>query len=193
MHNSRRNSTLPVILALAMASSSCLFQKKRVAFIPPPVRAAAKPVNQASALPDPPLIAGNPAENIPQAPASLPDVPPPPAPRSPPRRPPVATTPPKPTVTQTQPEAPAPRLGQLFTPDQQREYNRSLDESLERVKRALSIVSGKSLNAEQSEIANKIRTFQKQAEEARDQDLLTAVTLAKRADVLAQDLLQRLP
>lgn len=96
-------------------------------------------------------------------------------------------------MTQTQPEAPAPRLGQLFTPDQQREYNRSLDESLERVKRALSIVSGKSLNAEQSEIANKIRTFQKQAEEARDQDLLTAVTLAKRADVLAQDLLQRLP
>jgi hypothetical protein len=107
----------------------------------------------------------------------------------------VATAPPKPTATPTQPDTtpPPPRLGQIFTPDQQREYNRTLDESLDRVRRALAIVSGKALNPEQSEIANKIRVFQKQAEEQREQDLLTAVTLAKRADVLAQDLLERLP
>jgi hypothetical protein len=54
-------------------------------------------------------------------------------------------------------------------------------------------VAGKSLNGEQSEIADRIRTFEKQAEQAREQDLVTAVNLAKRADLLAQDLLQRLP
>jgi hypothetical protein len=54
-------------------------------------------------------------------------------------------------------------------------------------------VAGKALNAEQSEIAERIRTFQKQAEQARDQDLVTAVNLARRADLLAQDLVERLP
>lgn len=121
------------------------------------------------------------------------ELPPPPARKPAPRRPVVATAPPKPAAA-PQPEAsPSPRLGQLFTPDQQREYNRTLDESLERVKRALAVVSAKPLSPEQSEIANKIRTFQKQAEQAREQDLLTAVTLAKRADVLARDLLERVP
>lgn len=87
----------------------------------------------------------------------------------------------------------APRLGQIFTPDQLRDYNRTLDESLDRVRRALAVVAGKNLNAEQGEIANRIRTFQKQAEQAREQDLVTAVSLARRADLLAQDLLGRLP
>ncbi len=41
--------------------------------------------------------------------------------------------------------------------------------------------------------ANRIRTFQKQAEQAREQDLVTAVSLARRAEVLAQDLVGRLP
>jgi len=36
-------------------------------------------------------------------------------------------------------------------------------------------------------------TLQKQAEQARQEDLLTAVSLARRADQLAQDLLGRLP
>jgi hypothetical protein len=76
---------------------------------------------------------------------------------------------------------------------QLREYNQALDQSLERVRRALAIAAGKNLNADQSEIVNRIRTFQKQAEQAREQDLVTAVNLARRADLLAKDLVERLP
>jgi hypothetical protein len=39
----------------------------------------------------------------------------------------------------------------------------------------------------------RIQTFQKQAEQARELDLVTAVNLARRADLLAQDLIKRLP
>jgi hypothetical protein len=84
-------------------------------------------------------------------------------------------------------------LGQIFTPEQWRDYNRTLDESLDRVRRALEVLDGKKLNAEQKETRNRIRTFQKQAEQARQQDLVTAVNLARRADLLAKDLVERLP
>jgi hypothetical protein len=61
------------------------------------------------------------------------------------------------------------------------------------VNRALVIVEAKNLTPEQKEMAERIRTFRKQAEQAREQDLLTAVSLARRADLLAKDLLERLP
>jgi len=64
---------------------------------------------------------------------------------------------------------------------------------LDRVARELAIVEGKNLTADQKETAERIRTFRKQAEQAREQDLLTAVSLARRADLLAKDLLERLP
>ena len=81
----------------------------------------------------------------------------------------------------------------MFTPEEQRENTHILDECLERVNRALAHVEGRNLTPEQKEIAERIRTFRKQAEQAREQDLLTAVSLAKRADLLAKDLLERLP
>jgi hypothetical protein len=81
----------------------------------------------------------------------------------------------------------------MFTPEEFRANTRALNESLERVNRALAIVEGKTLTPDQKEIAERIRTFRKQAEQAREQDLLTAVSLARRADLLAKDLLERLP
>jgi len=54
-------------------------------------------------------------------------------------------------------------------------------------------VEGKNLTADQKATAERIRTFRKQAEQAREQDLMTAVILARRADLLAKDLLERLP
>lgn len=75
-----------------------------------------------------------------------------------------------------------------------REHNRAIDESLDRVKKALIVLSQKRLNAEQSETVNRIAAIQKQAEQAREaQDLANAELLAKRADLLAQDLLTRVP
>jgi len=81
----------------------------------------------------------------------------------------------------------------MFTPEELRDNTRTLEESLDRVNRALAIVEGKNLTADQKETAERIRTFRKQAEQAREQGLLTAVSLAKRADLLAKDLLERLP
>jgi hypothetical protein len=88
---------------------------------------------------------------------------------------------------------PAPRLGQIFTAEQLRDYNRALDESLDHVRRILGNIAGRNLNPELTEIVSRIQTFQKQAEQAREQDLVTAVYLARRADLLAQDLVKRLP
>ena len=81
----------------------------------------------------------------------------------------------------------------MFTPEEVRQNTRTFEESIERVNRALSIMEGKNLTAEQKDIAERIRTYRKQAEQAREEDLLTAVSLARRADLLAKDLLERLP
>lgn len=117
--------------------------------------------------------------------------PPPPAPRRTPQ--PVRATAPPPAVVTPEPQPPAPRLAQIFTSEQLREYNRSLEESLDRVRRVLGSVAGKNLNAELTQMVSRIQTFQMQAEQTREQDLVTAVNLARRADLLAQDLIKRLP
>jgi hypothetical protein len=100
------------------------------------------------------------------------------------------TQPPAPAPPEVQP---APRLGQIFTAEQSREYNRAVDDSLDRVRKVLGRVAGRNLNPELTDIVSRIQTFQKQAEQAREQDLVTAVNLARRADLLAQDLVKRLP
>ena len=82
----------------------------------------------------------------------------------------------------------------MFTAEERRDYNKSIDDSLERVRRALTVLAKKNLNPDQQNEINRISTFQKQAEQAREtQDLTTAVSLAKRAEVLAEDLLSRFP
>jgi hypothetical protein len=187
----------PAVLALAMASSSCFFRKTTTVFTPPPARSSPQPQTpvEAALPPAPPDIQGDPMAALPELPPTVPQTLDPPRPVPPPRRG-SAPAPPKAAAAgSVQPaDTPAPpQLGQIFTPDQAREYNRILNESLERVRKNMAVVAGKNLNAEQSEIANRIRTFERQAEQAREQDLVTAVSLARRADLLAQDLLERLP
>jgi hypothetical protein len=186
-----------LVITAAMTSSSCFFglghkQRARV-FIPPP-----QPASTADAkvpppdLPAPPPVAtSEDASPAPQAPAVVVLTPPPPAPaKRPPTPAPKAQAPPPPEPA---PAAVTPRLGQIFTPQELQEYNRSLKDSFDRVDSALAKLEGKRLNPAQMETADRIRTFRKQAEQAREQDLVTAVSLAKRADLLAKDLLERLP
>lgn len=118
------------------------------------------------------------------------EFPPLPRPAPPARRPP----PPKPAATQPAAiEPPAtPKLAQIFSPDQRREYNKILDASLERVQTELEALAKRNLSKEQKDQVERIREFQTQAKQAREDDLVTAVSLAKRADQLAQDLLDRL-
>jgi len=162
---------------------------------PPPQPQPKEPVPQIPAAPEIQFV----AVSLPGRPDSsgtvlveLAPLPAPPARRPAPAPPKVQATAPTPA----QPEPPAvapPKLGQLFTPEQAREYNQALAESFARVDSALARLEGKHLSAEQSETAERIRTFRRQAEQAREQDLVTAVSLARRADLLAKDLLGRLP
>jgi hypothetical protein len=192
---------IALVLALSAGSTSCLFRKPRArVFVPPPAKprpplptqvpqvAAPPEINTATGISAPPQAAdlGATTLEFPRLPA-----PPPAAPR----RPPVVATPKPvpPPPPAPEPAPPQPRLGQIFSGEQVKEYNRNLDESLERVRRFLGSLSGRKLNAEQTEVVNRIRAFQNQAEQARDQDLVTAVSLARRADLLAQDLIGRLP
>jgi len=174
-----------------LVCSGCLFQKTRhVAFTPPPPHPPAK-IGPAPELPSPPLLTIDlNAWLLPDFPTIVPDLPEPPKPQPRPR-PPVSAGPKAP---QTLPDQPAPpKLGPFFTAEQTRDYTKDLEESLERVKRALTALGRKRLNADQVVTVERVRTFQKQAEQARQEDLVTAVSLARRADLLAQDLLGRLP
>jgi hypothetical protein len=184
-----------MLLLMSLGTTSCWFRKPPRAFVPPPARP--KPVIAASPpeVPAAPEIEADATATLPpELPSTMPTAPPPPAPPAPPRRPATAAAPrttPPPAPTPETP--PLPKLGQIFTAVQLREYNQALDQSLEEVRRVLAVAAGKNLNANQTEIVNRIRTFQKQAEQAREQDLVTAVNLARRADLLARDLLERLP
>ena len=185
----------PVALGLSLALSGCWFRKSAGVFTPPPPQS--KPVPRAqdpTAAPPPPVIAGDPSAAIPPpVETTVPEVAPPKPipPRRPAPPPKVATTPTAPAPAPDLP--PPPKLGQIFTPEQLRENTRVLNESLENVRRALATVAGRTLPPELAEIADRIRTFAIQAEQSREQDLTTAVSLARRADLLAQDLVKRLP
>ena len=200
----------PVVFVIAIFTSGCWSaHHPPAAFTPPPPRAA--PVAaELERLPAPALVASAPdlgessADSSPNSPATpglppdlipngVPEAPAPPAPRLPPRRNSV-TAPPKPAVATPQPDPqPPPRLGQILSPEQIREYNRTLDESLDRVHKILTVLARKHLSGTQAQILSQIRVFAKQAEEAREQDLMTAALLARRADLLAKDLQERVP
>ena len=189
-----RSRLLPFIFALSLGSTSCVFHRSpplRV-FVPPPQVARPRVAVLQPELPAPPQIDWPQDDAVTAGiPAAMPPAePPPPAPRRVP--PPVrATTQPPAAVPQD--AQPTLRLGQIFTAEQSRDYNRALEESLDRVRRVLGAVAGRNLSPELTQIVSRIQTFQRQAEQAREQDLVTAVNLARRADLLAQDLVKRLP
>jgi hypothetical protein len=184
------------IVALSLESTSCLRQRPQTrVFAAPPVRPRVQVPDSRPSLPDAPEIAVDEASVAPpQVPGiALESLEIPEAPKRVARRPVVPVTPVNPPVTAPRETPVPPRLAQIFTAEQRRENNRTLDEALASVARELAIVEGKNLTSEQKEIAERIRTFRKQAEQVREQDLPTAVGLARRADLLAKDLLEHLP
>lgn len=187
----RKNAAL---LAAGLALlGGCTRHKAPRPFYPPSIMVRTAPETTPPELPPAPTM--TPAElelavlMIEPSNPSNPQLPPPPPP---PKAPPPVPAPSKPEVVETPPPA-TPQLAQIITPAQRAAYTRELDESLDRIRRAVASLAGRRLNASQQEALDSIRTFQRQAEQAREQDLVTAVSLARRADLLAKDLLQRLP
>jgi len=183
-------------LAGAVGMSSCGFpglHKAPRAFNPPPVMAKApSPIPPAPEIAPPPEVAFEPVVyDFPRPTdpsARFPDLPPPRAPRAP------VVNAPKPTPAPVEnPPVAAPKLAQILTPEESRRNTQELEQYTDRVRRALAMVAGKNLTPDQKDIAERVRTYLTQAEQAREKDLVTAVNLARRADLLAKDLLERLP
>jgi hypothetical protein len=188
-----KTAKMTLWLAAAVGMSSCGFHRAPRAFNPPPVAAKApQPIPPTPEIAQPeevafePVVYDFPRQTDPSS--RFPALPPPRPPR-----PPVASIPkPQPTPNEN-PPAPALRLSQILTPEESKRNAQELDQYTESVKKQLSRVAGKNLTAEQKDIAERVRTYLTQAEQARDQDLVTAVNLARRADLLAKDLVDRLP
>lgn len=106
---------------------------------------------------------------------------------------PAPAQPPQPAEQAPPPSTPAPRLGEILSDEQRRQYQADYAQSLARARAALGQASGKSLNQTQKETVERIQTFIQQAEEAKGKDLATALQLVRRADVLGQDLLKNFP
>jgi hypothetical protein len=161
---------------------------------PPPPTPTAKPMPQITAhppaqpekpkpLPLPPKVEEPPVASLPPPPIETTP------PQPPPRRRPARSQAPPPSPEPSEP-AEVPRLTQLLTPEQEKEYNHEIDESLERVRQNLASIRGRALNQEQTGVLLRIQAFVQQTQEARKVDLVTAQSLAQRADLLAQDLVQ---
>jgi len=83
---------------------------------------------------------------------------------------------------------PPPKLGDVLTPDEQRQYTTAIDQSLARAQTSLNAVGARPLSADQQAEVEQIRNFIKQAQGARSSDPTGAKSLAERAEVLARDL-----
>ena len=148
------------------------------------------------AAPVPPTPA--PAETVaPQTPSTLAPSPAPsppaqtPQPQSPPQSPPASTqrrpTRPSEPGNPGQPNQ-APRLGDILTPEQERQFNSEIDQSLARTQSSLEAIGNRKLTTEQQGVVAQIRSFVQQAQTTRKSNLPAARSLAERADVLARDL-----
>jgi len=82
----------------------------------------------------------------------------------------------------------APKLGDILTPDAQKQYNASIDQSLSHAQTSLNSIGGRQLNKDQRTEVEQIRSFMQQAQTARASDPAGAKSLAERAEVLARDL-----
>jgi hypothetical protein len=188
----RRAIVVLLLLPLILSTTGCLFSSAKPApraFRPPPVQAKAVVVAEVPILEEggPPLDGLKPEPNPAEiATISIPQFPEPPKPVPP--KPhviaPVKATPPAPTPA-------PPKITQLFEQGQLDELNHSYSEFLAQVARDLAVLGHRRLGSDQSAQVSRIRTFEEQAKQEHDRDLVTAVELARRAASLADDLVSR--
>ncbi len=100
-----------------------------------------------------------------------------------------ATSPSPATPAPAAPAAtPAPKLGDVLTADEQRQYSAAIDQSLSHAQTSLHSIGGRQLNKDQQAELEEIRNFVQQAQSTRSSDPAGAKSLAERAEVLARDL-----
>ena len=76
----------------------------------------------------------------------------------------------------------------MLTPEQERQYNSALDQSLQRALANIAKVLKRQLSKEQQGVVAQVQSFMEQAQSTRKTNLTAAKSLAERADVLAREL-----
>lgn len=195
--------SLIVVILLTGLEADCHKRQVRVpAPLPQPSGTATEPQQPAAPSAAPAPVAPEPSTPAPAVPAPQPPTTQPPT-LAPPEepyqknkstqsQPPQPTTPAQPPRRATRPPepntAPPPRLGDVLTPAQEREYNSSIDQSLTRAQASLSALGNHRLTKEQQSVVGQIQSFIQQAQTSRKTNLPAAKSLAERAEVLARDL-----
>ena len=202
-----------LVLMLSVTSSGCFLDRKKVSAPPPPPLPAKAPPRTA----DVPLPPDN-GLNKPIAPAgATTQIPVPPLPPDekgtkatsptptrqrratvrPPQTPPAAAVPvPVPATLPpdvTPAPTPVPQLVEVLTPGARRQSEVELVVSLQRARTALGRAAGRNLTPAQRDTVERIRVFIQQAEAERSKDIATALQLARRANLLGEDLVKSLP
>jgi len=172
------------------------FTAKRQLVLPPLAPVVAKPFPQPE-FEDPPEIAGPPSE-IPMEAITLDPLPemetPPPKPvtRRRPTAPPATPIPTTPVTPEVEPPPvpvpTTPQLSEILTEDRRKQIEADLLASVARANEAVKRAAGRRLNERQQEYLQRIKTFLEQAEKSKANDLAAALQLARRADLLGEDL-----
>ena len=193
--SSRTAGWLPVLMLAVVFTAGC--KKQPRVFIMPPLPPP-KP------MPAPVLIQAPPPPKLlvlrherPTAPWFLAEVqlpgPPPPRLTTRPARPVAGVKPEAPAPEPSEPPvaAPVPQLGRIITAEERDQNLRVLQDNLTRAKDRVEILRGRRLSLGQRDALRRIESFIAQAEAARGADLIRAVNLAVRADVLSRELEQQ--
>jgi len=182
----RKVFTISLVFLLAASGLAC---RKKTFATPPPAAPAATAAVEPMEQP-PAQQAAPPA----QPPPALPDpaVAPPPAIEAVQPKKPVRRTP-RPVAASAVPPANQPlRLGEMLTPEQERQYNTAMDQSLQRAQANLAKVLRRQLSKEQQGVVAQVQSFMDQAQSTRKTNLTAAKSLAERADVLARELARKI-
>ena len=184
-HINRQVYTIPLVLLLAVSAIACRKTAQPVLAVPAAPAATTAPVEPMEQPPQQTPVTTQPPPALPQ-----PSVAPPPPeeaqPKKPVRRASRSTTPATPA---TSPSTNQPlRLGEMLTPEQERQYNTAMDQSLQRAHANIARVSRRQLSKEQQSVVAQVQSFIEQAQNTRKTNLTAAKSLAERADVLAREL-----
>jgi outer membrane biosynthesis protein TonB len=187
-----RVTVLLMVCAIAIGAAGCEDQKVHasapVAAAPTPA-VTERPMSVApdtDATPPPETVAAPPAlpttAAVPTSPVNLP--PPKPAPA---RKPAEASAE---SETEQPAHPPAPQITPQLSPTDQATYHRKTVEDTAEAEKNLQQTSGKQLNAAQTDLVGKIRSFLSQSHDAsKDGDWVRAQNLAQKARLLSDELI----
>ena len=197
---------ISLTLWLSLGLGGC-FTKRRQFAMPPSLPVAARTLPQPRVETPPDIETAVPQIDIPpvalEIPKPIETQPPKPVQARRPSQPSSPTTPsgsgtttaenePQPIVTPPPPTPATPPLSEILSDDRRRQYEADFAGCVGRARAAVSTANKRHLSIHNREAVQRILTFLQQAEDSKGRDLATAVQLARRADLLGQDLLKSL-